>query len=80
MDTPLQTDSDGNLTWEDEHLDTIRKWAAAAESLIHGRASGLDAAVCTYGQYSIFGFGSLTKSSDPSNHPQSLSYSLPEPD
>lgn len=36
-------------TWPENHLDTIRKWAASAESLIHGRASGLDAAVCTYG-------------------------------
>jgi len=27
----------------------IRKWSSAAESLIHGRASGLDAAICTYG-------------------------------
>jgi hypothetical protein len=32
-------------TWEDKELDLIRKWASAAESLIHGRASGLDAAV-----------------------------------
>lgn len=46
----LQADGEGNLTWEEEHLDTIRKWATAAESLIHGRASGLDAAVCTYGR------------------------------
>lgn len=37
------------MTWEDIHLDTIRRWSAAAESLIHGRASGLDAAVCTFG-------------------------------
>lgn len=45
----LQTDDEGSLTWDDHHLDMIRKWSAAAESLIHGRASGLDAAVCTYG-------------------------------
>ncbi|EPB72418.1 GHMP kinase protein [Ancylostoma ceylanicum] len=44
----IVTDEDGSLTWEDQHLDMIRKWATAAESLIHGRASGLDAAVCTY--------------------------------
>uniref|UniRef100_A0AC34QBP2 Mevalonate kinase n=1 Tax=Panagrolaimus sp. JU765 TaxID=591449 RepID=A0AC34QBP2_9BILA len=42
-------DDEGSLTWDDIHLDMIRKWSAAAESLIHGRASGLDAAVCTYG-------------------------------
>uniref|UniRef100_A0A914VXC4 Mevalonate kinase n=1 Tax=Plectus sambesii TaxID=2011161 RepID=A0A914VXC4_9BILA len=45
---------DGTLTWEDSHLDMIRKWSAAAESLIHGRASGLDAAVCTYGGVASF--------------------------
>uniref|UniRef100_A0A914ES42 Mevalonate kinase n=1 Tax=Acrobeloides nanus TaxID=290746 RepID=A0A914ES42_9BILA len=45
----IQVDEDGSVTWDDIHLDIIRKWAAAAESLIHGRASGLDAAVCTYG-------------------------------
>ncbi|VDK60039.1 unnamed protein product [Anisakis simplex] len=44
----IPTDDEGTLTWEDHHLDMIRKWSAAAESLIHGRASGLDAAVCTY--------------------------------
>ncbi|CAD6197441.1 unnamed protein product [Caenorhabditis auriculariae] len=47
-------DDQGDLTWEDEHLDMIRKWATAAESLIHGRASGLDAAVCTYGGVASF--------------------------
>ncbi|VDN34587.1 unnamed protein product [Gongylonema pulchrum] len=45
---------EGSLTWDDEHLDMIRKWSAAAESLIHGRASGLDAAVCTYGGVACF--------------------------
>ncbi|GMR44209.1 hypothetical protein PMAYCL1PPCAC_14404, partial [Pristionchus mayeri] len=50
----IVADSDGNMTWEEEHLDTIRKWSTAAESLIHGRASGLDAAVCTYGGVASF--------------------------
>ncbi|CAJ0941634.1 unnamed protein product, partial [Mesorhabditis belari] len=45
----IPTDDEGSLTWEEKDLDTIRKWATSAESLIHGRASGLDAAVCTYG-------------------------------
>ncbi|KAH7731406.1 CBN-MVK-1 protein [Aphelenchoides avenae] len=45
----ISVDEDGSLTWDEVHLDMIRKWSAAAESLIHGRASGLDAAVCTYG-------------------------------
>ncbi|CAI5446775.1 unnamed protein product [Caenorhabditis angaria] len=50
----IVADDTGDLTWEDEHLDMIRKWATAAESLIHGRASGLDAAVCTYGGVASF--------------------------
>lgn len=39
----------GAASWDEASLEMIRKWAASAESLIHGRASGLDAAVCTYG-------------------------------
>ncbi|UMM21920.1 hypothetical protein L5515_003389 [Caenorhabditis briggsae] len=50
----IVADETGNLTWEEEHLDMIRKWATAAESLIHGRASGLDAAVCTFGGVASF--------------------------
>ncbi|GMT21142.1 hypothetical protein PFISCL1PPCAC_12439, partial [Pristionchus fissidentatus] len=50
----IVADAEGNMTWEEDHLDTIRKWSAAAESLIHGRASGLDAAVCTYGGVATF--------------------------
>lgn len=52
----LQVDEDGSLTWDEVHLDMIRKWSAAAESLIHGRASGLDAAVCTYGEHIAIAF------------------------
>ncbi|VDN03081.1 unnamed protein product [Thelazia callipaeda] len=50
----IPVNDEGSLTWEDKHLDMIRKWSAAAESLIHGRASGLDAAVCTYGGVACF--------------------------
>ena len=42
-------ESEDSLGWDEAHLDMIRKWSSAAESLIHGRASGLDAAICTYG-------------------------------
>ncbi|CAH2176180.1 GHMP kinase C-terminal domain-containing protein [Caenorhabditis elegans] len=57
----IVADEQGNLTWEEDHLDIIRKWATAAESLIHGRASGLDAAVCTFGShYRDYGYQSFT--------------------
>lgn len=45
----VPVDSEDSSTWDENHLDMIRKWSSAAESLIHGRASGLDAAICTYG-------------------------------
>ncbi|MFH4974071.1 hypothetical protein AB6A40_000780 [Gnathostoma spinigerum] len=50
----IPVDKDGSMTWDDYYLDMIRKWSTAAESLIHGRASGLDAAVCTYGGVASF--------------------------
>uniref|UniRef100_A0A1I7SR95 Mevalonate kinase n=1 Tax=Bursaphelenchus xylophilus TaxID=6326 RepID=A0A1I7SR95_BURXY len=50
----IQVDDEGSLTWDEVHLDMIRKWSAAAESLIHGRASGLDAAICTYGGLALY--------------------------
>lgn len=50
----IPVDDDGSLTWDEVHLDMIRKWSAAAESLIHGRVSGLDAAVCTYGGLALY--------------------------
>lgn len=51
------TSSGDCLTWSDNYLEVIRKWAVSAESLIHGRASGLDAAVCTYGGISSYKMG-----------------------
>lgn len=50
----VQSAHDDSLTWSDSHLDMIRKWSASAESLMHSRASGLDAAVCTYGGIGTF--------------------------
>lgn len=44
-----QCNTEDCLTWSDPHLDTIKRWAASAESIIHGRASGVDPAICTYG-------------------------------
>ncbi|KAI6195734.1 hypothetical protein M3Y94_01022600 [Aphelenchoides besseyi] len=42
-------DSVDEKTWTDESLCTIERWAKAAESLIHGKTSGLDVVVCARG-------------------------------
>ncbi|TKR64123.1 hypothetical protein L596_024707 [Steinernema carpocapsae] len=39
----------GELTWEDDNLEIIRNWSGAAESIIHHRASGIDATMSTFG-------------------------------
>lgn len=39
----------GGLTWEEDDLHKIERWATAAESIIHGKSSGLDACICTRG-------------------------------
>ncbi|KFD63412.1 hypothetical protein M514_08322 [Trichuris suis] len=55
---PPNVPTDGSAyTWSPIHLDVIRKWASAAESLIHGRASGLDATICTYGGVASYRHG-----------------------
>uniref|UniRef100_A0A7E4VU22 Mevalonate kinase n=1 Tax=Panagrellus redivivus TaxID=6233 RepID=A0A7E4VU22_PANRE len=46
---PSVSVSDGRSTWSEKHLNIIREWASVAESIIHGRASGLDVAMSTYG-------------------------------
>uniref|UniRef100_A0A915KWP0 Mevalonate kinase n=1 Tax=Romanomermis culicivorax TaxID=13658 RepID=A0A915KWP0_ROMCU len=56
-----QTSCADTLTWSDNHLEVIRRWSASAESLIHGRASGLDAAVCTYGGICSYKLGYPTQ-------------------
>ncbi|CAD5209226.1 unnamed protein product [Bursaphelenchus okinawaensis] len=48
IDTPT-VDGQTGTTWLENDLHTIEQWATAAESLIHGRSSGLDACVCTRG-------------------------------
>lgn len=41
------------MTWSGDDLCTIERWGKSAESLIHGKTSGLDVAVCTRGKYAI---------------------------
>ncbi|VDD89439.1 unnamed protein product [Enterobius vermicularis] len=53
----IPVDGEGTLTWDYPHLDIIRRWSAAAECIIHGRASGLDATICTYGGVAAFKAG-----------------------
>ncbi|CAD5214429.1 unnamed protein product [Bursaphelenchus xylophilus] len=48
IDIPTVSSKTG-VTWEENDLHMIEQWATAAESLIHGRSSGLDACVCTRG-------------------------------
>ncbi|KAI1706495.1 mevalonate kinase [Ditylenchus destructor] len=38
-----------NHTWSAEHLNMIRKFGSKAEEIIHGRASGIDTAICANG-------------------------------
>ncbi|KAK0419477.1 hypothetical protein QR680_014168 [Steinernema hermaphroditum] len=45
----VPADEKGCLKWDDCHLEVIRNWSAAAEAIIHNRASGLDASICTFG-------------------------------
>ncbi|KAK0419473.1 hypothetical protein QR680_014167 [Steinernema hermaphroditum] len=47
----------GDLTWDDHHLEIIRNWSAAAESIIHISASGLDATMSTFGGLASYGKG-----------------------
>lgn len=45
---PSISQKDG-MTWMEEELCVIERWGKSAESLIHGKTSGLDVAVCTRG-------------------------------
>ncbi|KAI1705143.1 mevalonate kinase [Ditylenchus destructor] len=38
-----------NHTWSAEHLSMIRKFGSKGEEIIHGRASGIDTAICAHG-------------------------------
>ncbi|KAI6174588.1 GHMP kinase domain containing protein [Aphelenchoides bicaudatus] len=55
---PSISQKDG-MTWLEEDLCTIERWGKSAESLIHGKTSGLDVAVCTRGGLLSYRTGEL---------------------
>ncbi|KAK1549160.1 hypothetical protein Q3G72_006869 [Acer saccharum] len=57
----LDKNHQGWLTYGDSDLDLLNKWAFEGEKLIHGKPSGLDNTVSTYGNIIKFKSGSLTR-------------------
>lgn len=37
--------------WKDQDLDLINKWAFIGETLTHGKPSGIDNSIATYGEF-----------------------------
>ncbi|XP_047315822.1 mevalonate kinase isoform X2 [Impatiens glandulifera] len=49
------------LTFSEDDLDLVNKWAFEGEKIIHGRPSGIDNTVSTYGNMIKFKSGELTR-------------------
>ncbi|XP_065853553.1 mevalonate kinase [Euphorbia lathyris] len=57
----VDTKHEGWLMFEDSELDLLNKWAFEGEKLIHGKPSGIDNTVSTYGNMIKFRSGNLTR-------------------
>ncbi|KAJ4719493.1 Mevalonate kinase [Melia azedarach] len=57
----LDTNHQGWLTFGESDLDLLNKWAFEGEKIIHGKPSGLDNTVSTYGNIIKFRSGKLTR-------------------
>ncbi|XP_042504855.1 mevalonate kinase [Macadamia integrifolia] len=58
--TNLDLSSQGWLTFGESELDLVNMWAFEAEKIIHGKPSGLDNTVSTFGNMIMFKSGKLT--------------------
>ena len=47
---PAATESERNVSLSAQDLESICRWSLEAEKLVHGKPSGIDNSVCTYGK------------------------------
>lgn len=47
------TEAETNVSLSDQDLELICKWSLEAEKLVHGKPSGIDNSVCTYGKCNL---------------------------
>ncbi|GLT94969.1 hypothetical protein SLE2022_126780 [Rubroshorea leprosula] len=57
----LDVSQKGWLTYKESELELLNKWAFEGEKIIHGKPSGIDNTVSTYGNMIQFKSGSLTR-------------------
>ncbi|GLT38299.1 hypothetical protein SLA2020_125560 [Shorea laevis] len=57
----LDVSQKGWLTYKESDLELLNKWAFEGEKIIHGKPSGIDNTVSTYGSMIQFKSGSLTR-------------------